>query len=194
MRNFKPQEVIVAISASLWLGLSACDTGAVGVESCREIEYARCSAAVHCPSMFTIPSQAECRRYYRDHCLHGLPLAQDPGAAVVTPCVNAIEAIGECAGASKFTKETPPKIPPVSACADVNLFDPSSSTSYYGTLRASTTPVCDLIRAPDTIPECSFLNSANSTGGTSAGGASSTGGAGATGGLVATGGSAAATG
>ncbi len=77
-------------------GLWACDTSAVGVDSCRQIEYARCSAASHCPSTFKVTSPAACRRFYRDHCLHGLAIPTDPGPALVNPCVNAIDAIRTC--------------------------------------------------------------------------------------------------
>ena len=134
---------ILAVAVTGWFGLSACDTSAVGVESCRQIEYARCNAAVHCPNIYTISDPTACRRFYRDHCLHGLPLAQDPGAAAVNPCVNAINAIATCAEEKGGTTA-------------LNQCDrPSNPTAQE---LNSTAPVCDLIRDPETISQCSFLN------------------------------------
>jgi len=179
MRRFGYNQVIAAFSASLWLGVSACETGAVGVDSCRDIESARCNAAVHCPSMFKITDPTGCRLYYRDHCLHGLPLSQDPGAGLVNRCVSAINAIGDCA--ARNSEQTP--------ASECGVLYKTSSTSE----------VCELIRAPETIVECSFLNPSTATdagvaatgGAASTGGATSTGGAETTGGATSTGGAAA---
>jgi len=168
MRRRQRKQAIAVILASIWLGLAACDTGAIGVESCRDIEYARCSAAAHCPSMFALKSQAACRRFYRDHCLHGLPLSQDPGAGQVVPCVNAIKAIGDCAD-----KQTEAVL--VGDCKDPDI------PGYDSEITA-----CELLRSPENITQCSFLNPATATGG--AGGATSTGGTTSTGGESATGG------
>ena len=91
----------LSLPTSGLLGQSACDTSAVGVESCREIEYARCDAAFDCPTTFKISSPAACRRFYRDHCLHGLDIAVDPGATKVNQCVNAINTLWVCARGSE---------------------------------------------------------------------------------------------
>ena len=128
-----------------WFGLSACDTSAVGVESCRQIEYARCGAAIHCPDMFKIKSVEACKLFYRDHCLHGLALDRDPGAGIVNPCVNAITEIGNCAA------ETHDQTTPVQSCEPA-IPDVSGNNS-----------VCSYIQKPETIPKCSFLNPGGST-------------------------------
>jgi hypothetical protein len=129
-----------------WLGLSACDTSAVGVESCRQIEYARCGAATHCPDMFKITSVDACKRFYRDHCLHGLALDRDPGASNVTPCANAITEIGNCAatgpsGPATLVQDCEPTIDNV----------------------GGNNQVCSYIQKPETIAACLFLNPAAST-------------------------------
>jgi hypothetical protein len=138
---------------SAWLGLLACDTSAVGVESCRQIEDARCSAASHCPGTFNITSPAACRRFYRDHCLHGLAIAQDPGAGVVNPCVNKIKLLGWCAEDHGQDKAL------IQDCRDgcsLDDVDPCGQGDFPKISR--TANVCGLIRAPENIPECAFLN------------------------------------
>ena len=168
MRRFRLFVWKVAFSAGCWLGLAACDTGAVGVESCRDIEYARCSAAAHCPTTFAIKSVDACKRFYRDHCLHGLPLASDPGPSNVNPCVNAINALGDCAARN-------PENTPVSQCSGLNY--------------SSTQTVCEVIGAPETIAECSFLGATSTAdAGVSTGGATSTGGSVSVGGATGSGG------
>ena len=42
-----------------WVFVLGCDSGAVGVETCRDIEYARCDAAVNCPNTFGVKSAKE---------------------------------------------------------------------------------------------------------------------------------------
>jgi hypothetical protein len=170
MRRLRLHVWKVAFSAGCWLGLVACDTGAVGVESCQNIEYARCSAAAHCPAMFAIKSVDACKRFYRDHCLHGLPLASDPGPSKVNPCISAINALGDCA--ARNGQDSP---------------GDTCNQEY-----SSTVSVCVVIGAPETIPECSFLGAtATADAGVSTGGATSTGGSASIGGATGSGGASA---
>jgi hypothetical protein len=127
----------------------ACNTNAVGIEDCRHIEYARCDAALHCPNQFGIDDPAECKRFYRDHCLHGMPTAAN--ANDVRSCVRAIEQLGTCA------KDNGQK----TAAAVCNA-------SYVNTNQT----VCALIAEPEALLACSFLGGAESSSG-QAGGASS---------------------
>ncbi len=160
MRYFRSFQFRLAVSASCWLTLAGCDTGAVGVESCRNIEYARCSAAAHCTS-FGLKSEDSCKRFYRDHCLHGLPLSTDPGANAVNGCVRAINELGSCAAKSQDTL--------ASDCG-----------------QNSSLEVCELLAIPEAIRECSFLGSSDA--GASTGGAAATGGATGSGGTTDVGG------
>jgi hypothetical protein len=72
---------------------SACGTDAVGVETCRRIETARCEAAEACGE---ISNAAACERFYRDQCLHGLSVPE-PSERQVAACTRALEAVAECA-------------------------------------------------------------------------------------------------
>jgi hypothetical protein len=82
-----------------WLG--ACGTDAVGVETCRQIEEARCRQAPNCPDIdLSVPKHRDpnvdaCIRYYRDACLHGLAAPADPGAVATKACIDAINR-GNC--------------------------------------------------------------------------------------------------
>ncbi len=129
---FSPRAAIKAVSLatlSLFAVGTGCGTDARGVEDCRHIEEARCSAAAACGAISDV---GECQRFYRDQCLHGLPVAS-PGAPVVNACVEAIRAAGACASSSA-----------------------ESARQVCGSLR---TPklACDRIAQPETLPECAFL-------------------------------------
>jgi hypothetical protein len=112
--------------------VSGCGTSAQGVEDCRSIEQARCTAAAACG---LVEDAAECQRFYRDHCLHGLPVAP-PSRTEVEKCVAAIDMLDQCVRAG--------------AGADTELAGCPVETSG-GTL------ACEVIRAPELIHVCSFL-------------------------------------
>jgi hypothetical protein len=83
-----------------------------------------------------------CRRFYRDHCLHGLAAEESPGGQDVQECVDAITRAGECADDDPGQS--------VSDClagdSDIHIVD--------GDLES----VCDVVRHPEGIRECEFLN------------------------------------
>jgi hypothetical protein len=110
---------------------TACGTDPVAVEGCRKIEYARCEAAPSCPALGVTDVKA-CKRFYRDQCLHGLAVADDPGDPLVAKCVGAIQLAGSCAA---------------SGAADCQL--PASSEA------AAT--ACDIIQRPEITTDCAFL-------------------------------------
>ncbi|HEX7667228.1 MAG TPA: hypothetical protein VF407_22005 [Polyangiaceae bacterium] len=73
---------------------AACGTDAVGVETCRKIETARCQRAPGCGVSLDTPPHVSknvdgCIDYYHDECLHGLTVA-DPGTQSADLCVKAI--------------------------------------------------------------------------------------------------------
>ena len=123
------------------LGLVACATEAVGVDSCRKIEYARCDAASHCPSTFGVVDPSACRRFYRDHCLHGLAVP-DPGSGKLKQCTDAISQLGECAADANGQD------------ADLATCEAFKSTS----LDSSITTACGLLSQPEKISTCMFLS------------------------------------
>lgn len=124
----------------VWLGALClawgCGTDAVGMTECRDIERARCAAASACG----FPDVAECQRYYRDHCLHGVPLAE-VSSVEVDACVLDIERAGRCASGQGAM--TPP-----GACAE--------AISVIGVAPS----VCDVVRSPEVSASCAFLGSA----------------------------------
>ena len=142
MRQHRVSTKIAAYPLWACVGLAACATDAVGVDACRQIEYARCDAASHCPGTFGTINSATCRRFYRDHCLHGLA-GQDPGVAKVRACVQAIEALGECVSSNGEAVD-------YSECDNVGPENPNSKT----------VSACGLLAEPESLSECSFLNPA----------------------------------
>jgi hypothetical protein len=86
-------------------GAMACGTEAVGVDSCRQIETARCENARSCGIDLTTPVHrgdtpsddvGACKRYYDDACLHGLAAPTDPGTVAVQACIDAINEATDC--------------------------------------------------------------------------------------------------
>jgi hypothetical protein len=77
----------------------------------------------------------ECQRFYRDHCLHGLPLAA-PDRTHVEQCVTALQKLGECANTGGPAAE-------LAACPEV--------------LVSSGSLTCEVIRSPELAHACSFL-------------------------------------
>ena len=104
MRALSLRALAVALvsSAALFL-LGACATDGGGVESCRQIEEARCKKAPACGIVLSPPMHREgdgqdvtaCIRFYRDACLHGFEAREDRGSVEVRACVAAIDT-GDC--------------------------------------------------------------------------------------------------
>jgi hypothetical protein len=134
-----PVLVLAPIGSALVLGaLASCDTHAVGIDECRQIETARCHAARNCD--FGIDSDAKetiCDRFVHDNCLHGLPTKEVPRASALDRCVSAIQLAGKCAGDDAKAA--------ASDCGIRGTFSPSDST------------VCEFIESPEYSSECSFL-------------------------------------
>jgi hypothetical protein len=101
----------LAVGAVLPIGwlLPSCGTDAVGVDVCRQIETARCSALLSCPVAqggFTKPEEVDaCTLFYRDQCLHGIQSTTVPTDAQSTTCVSAVKAAAVCAKAGAATLE-----------------------------------------------------------------------------------------
>jgi hypothetical protein len=143
MRLRRLSTKIAALPLWACVGLGACATEAVGVDACRQIEYARCDAASKCPNTFGTIKPATCRRFYRDHCLHGLAVGQDPGIAKVRDCVQAIESLGNC----------------VSTKSEAVNFSECAVSDFYN-LSSKTVSACGLLAEPESLSACSFLNPA----------------------------------
>lgn len=127
---------LLAAATSFSLVTAAgCGTAAVGIDDCRDIEQARCRAAATCGMISDVDA---CERYYRDHCLHGLPV-KPPAGDSVPSCVEVIKAAGRCAEADP----------------DIELADcdPPVAAPKVGFTRA-----CDVVSRPERTPECAFLS------------------------------------
>jgi hypothetical protein len=122
-------------AAAVVIAVGACGTDAIGIDTCRQVEEARCRQAPHCSGIdlsqpvhrnSPITDVDACIRYYHDACLHGLAASADPGAVATKACVDAINT-GDCA--IVITPQVAPAcawlVPPASvdAAADVDAAD-----------------------------------------------------------------------
>src|SRR6188768_427056 len=125
-----------AVCAFTLVSATGCGTDAQGINECREIERARCTAAKECGIVSDVD---DCQRFYRDHCLHGLPVSP-PGSVKVQECVSTIRAAGQCVQQS--------------GSVDTLLrdCDPPVTQGARGVFTA-----CNLIKQPEKAVECSFL-------------------------------------
>jgi hypothetical protein len=130
-----------------------CGTDAKGVEDCREIERARCSAAAACGIVTDVEA---CQRFYRDHCLHGMATLP-PSPTAIDECVGTINSAGSCVSAGEQGKLTP-----LSACVNENGALNAAPDVMYA---------CELVEKPHLAERCSFLSTAPFEGGGEAGAA-----------------------
>lgn len=115
----------------VWLA-GSCGTDAVGVSECREVEEARCTAAVSCG----YSDVEECRRFYRDHCLHGVALDK-VDAVQVDQCVAQLQNAGQCAAEQ-------PEVAPANCTQPIET-------------QGNVAKVCDVVLRPELATACAFL-------------------------------------
>lgn len=110
-RAHRPVAVVAAalLPVLAWIG-PGCGTDAVGIEACRQIELTRCDVAPVCAGfegsapIETEEQVANCRNFYRDHCLLGLENAEaPPGQGDVDACVAAIQRTADCGSPQRST-------------------------------------------------------------------------------------------
>lgn len=118
---------IIVITGLLLL---ACNTKAVAVQECRDIEEARCEASVPC-GVVEEEDVDECKRFYRDQCLHGIAGPKSPTGDELKLCIELIEEAQETAAAS------------------LNMGGQSQETSYAA--------ACEIISRPWDLPQCAFV-------------------------------------
>jgi hypothetical protein len=127
--------LLSAVCAFTLVSATGCGTDAQGVDDCRNIEQTRCEAAKNCGLISDVPG---CQRFYRDQCLHGLPVTP-PGSVRLKECVDTIRAAGVCAMQS----------------GDPNTLLRDCDPAVTQGARVLT--VCALVKEPEKAQECSFL-------------------------------------
>jgi hypothetical protein len=123
----------VCLACGLLVGAPGCGSDAVGVEDCREIERARCNAGEACGLVSDVDA---CRRFYRDHCLHGLALDKSPSRQQLERCTDLIQDVANCVKA---------------VGREVRLQDCGI------TGRNSLATACDVVSIPEQTEACQFL-------------------------------------
>lgn len=156
---------VALLAISTGAAYPACSTKAVGVEECRQVEYARCEAAPNCPGQFDVTDVEQCKLYYRDHCLHGLPVSSAPTGSAVKQCIDTIRDLAKCAAKQEGA---------AALLTDCSLSDETTNPKI--------TKACKLLAAPESITACSSFLTADSSSGE--GGSSSDGGKSSTGGTT----------
>lgn len=133
--NPRVRDALRIIFVALALTQAGCDTDAVGIETCRSIEQARCQAAASCGMIDDVEA---CQRFARDHCLHGVALDEDPSSVAVDRCVDAIELAGRCAERHGVDSN------PLECRED----------GFFGT---RVEDICEAVQEPELMPRCDFL-------------------------------------
>lgn len=83
------------------------------------------------------PDVAECIRYERDHCLHGVAL-ESVSVTELDACVQDMTRAGRCAA-----RQGPGT--PAGSCSEPIAAEPAASTA------------CDVVRSPERASSCAFL-------------------------------------
>lgn len=125
-----------------------CDNGAVGVDACREIEFARCGAVAGCPNspVETEEDVEHCKLHYRDQCLFGMPDGINPDQPAVTGCVTALQLARRCWDGGQNLGD----------CIAAAAVDGAPAPTLVGGVDPTLTG-CDAIMFPQILEACSFL-------------------------------------
>lgn len=171
----KPFIACVSVFFTFILLTSACSTGAVAVEECRDIQYARCEAALLCgfADVSSFDDVDECKRFYRDQCLHGIQNPQAPSEQEHSVCMDLIGSALSCArdditrylgnngvtliGETGWDGERPSE----------DFYTPADQCSGVDTTLAPGVPisedkdlnVCEVLNAPFYLFDCSYVSS-----------------------------------
>ena len=125
----------LGLMALVGSSLGGCSTKAVGITECRDVEYARCEASVAC-GVIKADEVEECKRFYRDHCLHGISGEEVPTADDHKACLELIEDAGKRA---------------------------EESLGMGGAPGEPDEEACKIVGAPWKSPECSYLTETSSS-------------------------------
>ncbi len=162
------------VLASVLGAVASCGTDATGIDACRQIEQTRCEIIVGCPDSLVNNEVEveECKLFYRDQCLFGMPEDISPDPVDVEACIAALHLARACwdAGLTLGQCTTP-------AAADAGIVGPVLAPGVDPNHTG-----CDAIWLPQRLNACLFLIPGAEPAGPAAGGAGgvdgSTGGAG----------------
>jgi hypothetical protein len=119
------------------LALAHCGTDAVGIESCKKIEEARCEGAKSCG--MSDDQSEHCKQFYRDQCLHGIENSDHtPSEQETDACVAAVQATAACAAGHVAT---------MAMC----------SAAPVSTDAAGLAPCDILMKVPEKLTACAFV-------------------------------------
>lgn len=144
-----PESVPAAIALLIVVFLTGegCRTDAVGSGECRQIEYARCEAAPPCGEDYA--DAAACKRFYRDHCQHGMRLSEEPETSNVKRCVASIDALGAC------TEQSGREVP-------LRECERQKAIGLWDESRVQT--ACEAILEPQYLAACAWITPEDSAG------------------------------
>jgi hypothetical protein len=99
MRRGRILVVLGLANLALAVLAPACGSKAVGIDTCKSIELARCNQLPNCPNVQVSPpiwytsgtAVQACVRYYDTACDHGLSIGTTPSTDQVSQCVAAID-------------------------------------------------------------------------------------------------------
>lgn len=172
IRNHAAAIIKIQVSLGLLCAV-ACGTDAAGVEACRTIESARCSAAANCEVQFAISDVGSCQRFYDAQCLHGFASSDAPGTPEVNACVATINAAGKCAldgGEQAVCDELGPDLTRASTACEVIAHPERASTCAF--LASTPDPADD--NQSNSAGSSGAIEAAGGHGGIAAGGAGGT--------------------
>jgi hypothetical protein len=117
-----------------------CDRGATGVDSCVELEQARCEMIVGCPNVAVVDEYdvADCRLIYRDQCEFGMADKANPDGVATQACMAALNQAEGCRG-------------------DLHLEDCTDPPEVLPTVDTADTTACQLLHSPQLMVACGFL-------------------------------------
>ncbi|MCH2109206.1 MAG: hypothetical protein MK135_07750 [Polyangiaceae bacterium] len=150
-----------------------CKTGAVAVDECRELQELRCEGALFCGigEIRTRDDVAECKRFYRDECLHGIENTTPPSKAEHEVCVSMVQSAITCAtedvldyledGEWLEDPETPVEYTLAKDCEGVDpTRDPNGPVLIEppASINPANPSVCGVVRSPASFYDCGYVN------------------------------------
>ena len=174
MGFMKPFFACMALFGSCFTLTAACSTGAVAVDECRDIQYARCEAALLCgfAEVSSFDDVDECKRFYRDQCLHGIQNSKAPSKQEHAVCTDLLDSAISCAendiisnlgeegvtligeSGSNIERPDPEDFTKADDCSGVDTtLAPGVPVSDPADLS-----VCDVLKAPFYLFDCSYVS------------------------------------